>query len=73
MMGEDAYPLRLNHRGVHIGMTSRLKRQAPLLLALAKAHPHVCRVILRGSHSVSFRVCTEHSQRERNPETCRES
>ena len=30
-------------------MTSRLKRQAPLLLALAKAHPHVCRSILRGA------------------------
>ena len=49
MMGEDAYHLRLNHPGVHIGMTSRVKRQAPLLLALAKAHPHVCRVILRGA------------------------
>ena len=29
-------------------MTSRVKRQAPLLLALAKAHPHVCKAILRG-------------------------
>ena len=30
-------------------MTSRVKRQAPLLLALAKAHPHVCKAILRGA------------------------
>ena len=29
-------------------MTSRVKRQAPLLLALAKAHPHVCKAILNG-------------------------
>ena len=34
---------------VHIGMTYRVKRQAPLLLALAKAHPHVCKAILRGA------------------------
>ena len=34
---------------MHIGMTSRVKRQAPLLLALAKAHPHVCKAILRGA------------------------
>ena len=32
---------------VHIGMTSRVKCQAPLLLALEKAHPHVCKAILR--------------------------
>ena len=34
---------------MHIGMTSRVKRQAPLLLALAKAHPHVCKAILCGA------------------------
>ena len=28
-------------------MTSRLKRQVPLLLVLAKAHPSVCKTILR--------------------------
>ena len=30
-------------------MTSRVKRQAPLLLALAKAHPHICKAILHGA------------------------
>lgn len=30
-------------------MSSRVKRQAPILLALAKAHPHVCKAILRGA------------------------
>ena len=36
-------------QGVHITMSSRLKRQAPLLHALAKAHPHVCKTILKGA------------------------
>ena len=30
-------------------MTSRLKRQVPLLLVLAKAHPSVCKTILRSA------------------------
>ena len=30
-------------------MSSRVKRQAPVLLTLAKAHPHVCKAILRGA------------------------
>ena len=30
-------------------MSSRVKRQAPVLQALAKAHPHVCKAILRGA------------------------
>ena len=30
-------------------MSSRVKRQAPLLHALSKSHPHVCRAILRGA------------------------
>ena len=58
-MGEDDYHLRLNHPGVHIGMTSRVKRQAPLLLALAKAHPHVCRAILRGADKDLFQCLSE--------------
>ena len=41
--------LRLRRRGEHIGMSSRVKRQAPILLALAKSHPHVCKAILRGA------------------------
>ena len=34
---------------MHIGMTSRLKRQVPLLLVLAKANPSVCKTILRSA------------------------
>ena len=30
-------------------MSSRVKRQAPVLRVLAKAHPHVCQSILRGA------------------------
>ena len=30
-------------------MSSRVKRQAPILKALAKAHPHVCQAILKGA------------------------
>ena len=30
-------------------MSSRVKRQAPVLRALAKSHPHVCHAILRGA------------------------
>ena len=30
-------------------MSSRVKRQAPILKALSQAHPHVCRAILRGA------------------------
>ena len=33
-------------RRVHIGMTSRVKHQAPHLLVVVKAHPHVCKAIL---------------------------
>ena len=60
----------LRRRRVHIGMTSRVKRQAPLFLALAKAHPHVCKAILRGQgpSSVPVRVRFEHSQRQRGIE-----
>ena len=39
----------MRRRRAYIGMTSRVKRQAPLLLALAKAHPHICKAILRGA------------------------
>ena len=31
----------------HVNMSARVKRQASVLKALAKAHPHVCRVILK--------------------------
>lgn len=34
---------------MHVGMSSRVRRQAPVLLTLAKSHPHVCRAILRGA------------------------
>ena len=30
-------------------MSSRVERQATVLLTLAKAHPHVCKAILRGA------------------------
>ena len=30
-------------------MSTRLKRQAPILEALAKGHPHVCKAILKGA------------------------
>ena len=30
-------------------MSSHLKHQAPLLQALAQAHPHICKAILRGA------------------------
>lgn len=30
-------------------MSTRVKRQAPILQALAKAHPHVCQAILKGA------------------------
>ena len=30
-------------------MSSRVKRQAPLLQVLAQAHPHICKAILRGA------------------------
>ena len=30
-------------------MSTRVKRQASILQALAKAHPHVCKVILKGA------------------------
>ena len=30
-------------------MSSRVKRQAPILKTLSQAHPHVCRAILRGA------------------------
>ena len=46
-------------RRVHIGMTSRVKRQAPLLLALAKAHPHVCKAILRGANQDLLQCLSE--------------
>ena len=30
-------------------MSSRVRRQAPILQVLAKAHPHVCQAILKGA------------------------
>ena len=33
----------------HVDMSSRVKRQANVLKALAKAHPHVCHAILKGA------------------------
>ena len=46
-------------RRVYIGMTSRVKRQAPLLLASAKAHPHVCKAILRGADKELLQCLSE--------------
>ena len=45
------YHSSFEHRGVHIDgiMSSRVRRQAPILKVLANAHPHVCRSILKGA------------------------
>ena len=40
-------PSESEHRNVV--MSSRVKRQAPLLQALAQANPHICKAILRGA------------------------
>ena len=40
-------------------MTFNLKRQAPLLLALVKAHPHVCKTILRGAEKDLLQCLSE--------------
>ena len=40
-------------------MTSCVKRQAPLLLALAKAHPHMCKAILRGANKDLLQCLSE--------------
>ena len=50
---------------VHIGMTSCVKRQAPLLLALESSSPRLQSYFTwswQGPPSVSVWVCTEHSQ-----------
>ena len=44
---------------VHIGMTYCVKRLAPLLLVLAKAHPHICKTILCGANKDLLQCLSE--------------
>ena len=43
----------------HVNMSARVKRQAPVLKALAKAHPHVCQVILKGADKDLLKCLSE--------------
>ena len=43
----------------HVSMSARVKRQAPVLKALAKAHPHVCQVILKGADKDLLKCLSE--------------
>ena len=43
----------------HVNMSTRVKRQAPTLKALAKAHPHVCQAILKGADKDLLKCLSE--------------
>ena len=43
----------------HVNMSARVKRQASVLKALAKAHPHICRVILKGADKDLLKCLSE--------------
>ena len=40
-------------------MSSRVRRQAPVLKVLGKAHPHVCQAILRGADKELLKCLSE--------------
>lgn len=46
-------------RGYTSMMSARVKKQAHLLKALAKAHPHVCHVILKGADKELLKCLSE--------------
>ena len=43
----------------HVNMSTRVKRQANILKALATAHPHVCHVILKGADKDLLKCLSE--------------